>query len=42
MVSFRKPGTGIPPAELARVIGRRVKHGLPADHLLRDEDLHLD
>jgi len=42
MVSFRKPGTGIPPAELSRVLGRRAKHGLPADHLLRDEDLNSD
>lgn len=39
MVSFRKPGTGIPPSESGRVIGRRSRIALPKDHLIGYDDL---
>jgi sialic acid synthase SpsE len=35
----KKPGTGIPPAHLERVVGRRLTRALDADHLLAPEDL---
>jgi N,N'-diacetyllegionaminate synthase len=39
MVSVKKPGTGIPARDLNRVIGRRAQRDIPADSLLREEDL---
>jgi N-acetylneuraminate synthase len=35
----KKPGTGIPAALLDSVIGRRLRRGVPADHLLMEDDL---
>jgi N-acetylneuraminate synthase len=35
----RKPGSGIPAGERARVLGRRLRASVPADHLLAEEDL---
>jgi N-acetylneuraminate synthase len=38
-LAFKKPGTGIPAAELERVIGKRMKRDVDEDCLLRWEDL---
>jgi N,N'-diacetyllegionaminate synthase len=35
----RKPGSGIPAGERTRVLGRRLRSSVPANHLLADEDL---
>ncbi len=35
----RKPGTGIPAARMAQVIGRRLRHPLGAGHVLQETDL---
>lgn len=39
MLTAKKPGTGIPSAKLESLIGRRLKADVPADRLLRPEDL---
>ena len=39
MVAVKKPGTGIPARRLGEVIGRRTRHSVPVDTLLREEDL---
>jgi sialic acid synthase SpsE len=39
MVAVKKPGTGIPARLLPEVIGRRTRRAVPADTLLREEDL---
>jgi N-acetylneuraminate synthase/N,N'-diacetyllegionaminate synthase len=38
-LAARRPGTGISPARMAAVIGRRLKHAVPCDAMLREEDL---
>lgn len=38
-LDFRRPGTGIAPTELARVLGRRLRSDKSAGDMLRDEDL---
>ena len=38
-LAFKKPGTGIPAADLDRVIGKRLKRDLDQDCLLQWEDL---
>jgi len=38
-LAFKKPGDGIPAAKYKEIIGRRIKHGLPANHKLSFEDL---
>ncbi|HEY5656372.1 MAG TPA: N-acetylneuraminate synthase family protein [Myxococcota bacterium] len=38
-LALKKPGSGIPAREIERVIGRKLVHALPADHLLSDGDL---
>lgn len=35
----KKPGSGIPAGQLQALVGRRVVHDLPVDHLVRGEDL---
>jgi N-acetylneuraminate synthase len=40
-VALRRPATGIPPRDLDRVIGRRTARALPADSVLRWEDLQV-
>jgi N,N'-diacetyllegionaminate synthase len=35
----RKPGSGIPAGERARVVGRRLRASVPADHMLAEDDL---
>jgi N,N'-diacetyllegionaminate synthase len=35
----KKPGTGIPPIHLGRVVGRRLSRAVAADHLLTPEDI---
>lgn len=35
----RKPGSGIPAGERSRVVGRRLRAPVPADHMLAEEDL---
>jgi len=39
-LAVKKPGTGIPAAELATLIGRRLARAVSADQLLRREDVH--
>jgi N,N'-diacetyllegionaminate synthase len=39
LLTSKKPGTGIPPSDLARVVGRRLRHSISADRLVRWEDL---
>lgn len=36
---MKRPGSGISPMQIASIIGRQLKNALPADHLLRSEDL---
>jgi N,N'-diacetyllegionaminate synthase len=38
-LSLKKPGTGMPPARLPSLIGRRTRRRVHADELLSDEDL---
>jgi N-acetylneuraminate synthase len=35
----KKPGTGIPPIHLGRVVGRRLSRAVAADHLLTPDDI---
>lgn len=39
-LTIKRPGTGIPPFELASTIGRSLSRGVPADNPLTPEDLH--
>jgi N,N'-diacetyllegionaminate synthase len=39
MIAIRRPGTGIPPAKLAQLIGRRLRQDLPAGNLFSLEML---
>jgi N-acetylneuraminate synthase/N,N'-diacetyllegionaminate synthase len=34
LIAIRRPGTGIPPGDLARVLGRRVRRGLAAGEVI--------
>jgi N-acetylneuraminate synthase len=38
-LTVKKPGTGIPAARLAELIGRRLQRPVAADTLLSEEDL---
>jgi N-acetylneuraminate synthase len=38
-LAIKKPGTGIPAADLPRVIGRRLRRPVPADAILQEDDL---
>jgi N-acetylneuraminate synthase len=38
-LAIKKPGTGIPAREIDRVVGKKLVHTRPADHLLSEEDL---
>jgi sialic acid synthase SpsE len=37
MVTYKNPGTGIPPKEAARLLGRRATRDIPADVLLEEQ-----
>ncbi len=39
MLTLKKPGTGIPPGHMSDIFGRRLKHAVTADRLLKIEDL---
>jgi hypothetical protein len=39
MIAIRRPGTGLPPASLPRLIGRRLRQDLPAGNLFTLEML---
>lgn len=39
LLAFKKPGDGIPARDYRRLIGRRAKRDLPADHKLTESDL---
>ena len=39
MLTSKKPGGGIRPDEIEKLLGRTVRHDIPADRLLRWEDL---
>ena len=36
---LKKPGTGIPAADIDRVLGHTTRRSIPADHLLTEDDL---
>ena len=36
---MKRPGTGISPMQIDRVVGKELKRALPEDHLLSEEDL---
>lgn len=38
-LTLKKPGGGLQPEDLPRVLGRRLRHDLPGDRLLRLDDL---
>jgi len=38
-LSAKRPGTGIPARELEKVVGRRTKQALPANHILQWDEL---
>lgn len=38
-LDFKKPGTGLPPEAMPRVIGRKLRRSVDADHILREDDL---
>jgi N-acetylneuraminate synthase len=38
-LTFKRPGTGIAPNESKYLIGQKLRHDLPADSVLRWEDL---
>ena len=37
-LTLKKPGTGLPPARLADIIGRRLKRSVTADTLIEESD----
>lgn len=39
LLDAKRPGAGIPARELPAVLGRKLKHGLEADHILVESDL---
>jgi N-acetylneuraminate synthase len=39
LLALKKPGTGLPPARWASVVGARLKRSVNADQLLTDDDL---
>ena len=38
-LALKKPGTGLPPAQLERVVGHRLARPVAADQLLAAEDI---
>lgn len=42
MLGIKKPGTGIPPKDLSRVLGKRTSQDLPAHRTLTPEDVDWD
>lgn len=38
-LAFKKPGDGIPAADIEKVIGKQLQHDLPSNHKLSEEDL---
>jgi sialic acid synthase SpsE len=38
MISFKRPGTGIPPSEISSVIGKKVKRNIEFDTLIKKQD----
>lgn len=40
MLVMKRPGTGIPPTDLEKVIGKKAKHNIEEDKPLEWEDLH--
>ncbi|MEX6780123.1 N-acetylneuraminate synthase family protein [Limnospira fusiformis] len=39
-ISYRRPGTGIPPKLALAILGLSVKHDVPGGHVLKWEDFH--
>ncbi len=39
MLTPKKPGTGIPYQDMSKVLGKKLKHDVPSDRLLRWEDI---
>jgi N-acetylneuraminate synthase len=42
MLTFKKPGGGIPPEAIRRISGRRLARDVTPDRILRWEDLMED
>ena len=38
-LAFKKPGDGIPASRQAELVGRKLRYGLPPDHMIKWEDL---
>jgi N,N'-diacetyllegionaminate synthase len=38
-LTSKRPGTGISPLDIDRVVGRRIRRDLPAEHILTEDDL---
>lgn len=38
-LAFKKPGTGLPPADITKILGKRTKRIIQADELILPEDL---
>jgi len=41
-LTLKKPGSGLPPGERERLVGRRLTQDVTCDRLLRDEDIEAD
>jgi N-acetylneuraminate synthase len=39
MLGIRKPGTGVPAARLDQIVGRKATRSIPADHVIRWNDI---
>ena len=39
MLTYKRPGTGISPSEIANVIGKKAKETIPEDELIKWEYL---
>jgi N-acetylneuraminate synthase len=40
-MGLKKPGTGLPPAKLQHIVGRRLLRAVSADSMIRESDLDL-
>ena len=41
-LAFKKPGDGIPAAQWRALIGRRLRHGVAADHKFTPDDFNAE
>ena len=38
MLDFKRPGTGLQPSNINRIIGKRIKRNIQFDEILKEED----